>query len=383
MTIRRPVIVHLTTVPVSLERLLKPEIIDLVSRGAAVHTICGPKLDSEPWRPVEGVIHHVAPSLTRKMAPMADLRAIAEIWQILRTIRPDVLHTHTPKAAIYGRIIGRALGVTVVANTVHGLPVRESPRSLFENGYLLFESLAGLFSDVEFYLTEGDLELVGRWHRSHNFVTGGGIDLQRFAFDPEMRARRRAELGLGDDEILIGGVGRRVADKGIVEFAQAAEQLGGRATFVWIGPDDPEKKDAISTQLSHVRFLDFSPVMQEWYSAFDIFVLPSFREGLPKSAMEASAIGLPIVTTAIRGTTGLGRDEVELRRFPVGDVTALVNVLGDLIEHPELRRELGLAARQRALEHYNIQRISAIYAQAYVDIALAKGRPISLKGVNS
>jgi glycosyltransferase involved in cell wall biosynthesis len=373
----QPRVAHFTTAPESLELLLRPEILDLQARGVEVHAISGPFREADLRLSYEGVTHHVIPSLTRRISPQSDAKAIQELWRVLGGLDLDVLHTHTPKAAIYGRALGRLKRIPVVVNTIRGIPVREPPRRLSENGYLVLEQLAGCFSDAEFYLNEGDMQLVGRLHQNRNHMVGGGIDLQRYHFDTKKREERRTELGISDDTILIGGVGRRVADKGIVEFSKAAERLVGKASFLWIGPEDPEKKDAITGHFSNLTFLGFSESMEEWYSAFDIFVLPSYREGFPRSAMEAAAVGIPIVTTEIRGTSGLGVEGEEVRRIPPGDVDALVVVLEELIEHPEIRIELGHAAHRQALKSYDFHRIASLYVETYVEIARKKG--ISLK----
>jgi glycosyltransferase involved in cell wall biosynthesis len=361
---RSPHVVHLFTAGQSIV-LLHDDLADLVARGAMVSVISGASTSPANLSMPDGIVHHTIPQLSRRVAPSGDLGALVEIHRLLRHLQPDVLHTHTPKAGLLGRIAGRTARVPVVVNTCRGLPVSERPSRPHELAFLALEASAGLLSDREFYLSEGDEHLVGWCHPHRNVIVGSGIDLDRFGFDPEARRAVRAELGLAPDALVVGGVGRRVADKGLREFATAAAALRDRATFVWIGPDDPEKADAISEDLASVRFLGNRSAIERIYSALDVFALPTHREGFSRSGMEAAATGLPIVTTQIRGTAGLGRDGVELLRVPVGDELALTDAIRSLLDDPELRRSIGANARVRALGFYDAQRVAAIYVAHY------------------
>jgi glycosyltransferase involved in cell wall biosynthesis len=183
----------------------------------------------------------------------------------------------------------------------------------------------------------------------------------------------RAELGIADDELLVGGVGRRVAEKGIAEYAAAARALAGKATFVWVGPDDPDKPDALAEAEHGVRFLGSRDDMPAVYSALDVFVLPSYREGFSRSGMEAAACGLAMVLSDIRGCREVGTHERELLLTPPGDSDALTAALDRLLVDPALRDRLGSAAAERAAREFDQLDVAAVSLLTYEAVARRKG----------
>ena len=143
------------------------------------------------------------------------------------------------------------------------------------------EAVAARFSHAELYQNGEDRQTLARYVPARRArVVGNGTDLSRFGPDPLARAEVRAELGVADDELLVGGVGRRVAEKGIAEFGAAARALAGKARFVWVGPDDPDKPDALADAEAGVEFLGLRSDMERIYAALDVFVLPVLPRGL-------------------------------------------------------------------------------------------------------
>ena len=155
----------------------------------------------------------------------------------------------------------------------------------------------------------------------------------------------RAEWGIGEGELVVGGVGRLVAEKGIRELGETARELAGRARFVWVGPTDPDKPDALDQEIAGVQAVGGRDDMAAVYNAFDIFVLPSYREGFSRSGMEAAATGLPLVLSDISGCREVGRHEQEALLVPAGDAGALTEAVRRLLDDPGLRERLGAAAQ--------------------------------------
>ncbi len=338
---------HLTTVDMSLAILLETELETRVQEGVEVYGISAPG-DFVPRVESLGVVHVPIPSFSRAWGLTSDLRAAWELYVALRRIRPHVLHTHTPKAGVLGRLVGWLAGVPVVVNTCHGLwATRED--SIFKRALVIAaEVVAAQFSDAELYQNEDDRRRLSRWIRQSKTATvGNGIDLGRFKRDEEGRLRVRAEWGIGPEEIVIGGVGRRVAEKGLEEFATAAQALTGLARFVWVGPEDPDKRDAFRGDAVAVQHVGFREDMPAVYSAFDVFCLPSHREGFSRSGMEAGACGCVLVLSDIRGCRELGVHGQNLVLVPPGDARALVKALEGLLASPRARGDL-----QRAMVHH-------------------------------
>lgn len=359
-------VAHLTTVDMSLALLLATELRVDVEAG---HEVQGWSAPGPYVTDVEalGVRHVPLAALTRSWNVRSDIRAMAEMWRTLRDERPDVLHTHNPKTGVIGRILGRLARVPVVVNTCHGLwagPGDPIPKRI---AVLAAEALAAQFSHAELYQNGEDRRAL-RWavpsRRSQ--VVGNGVDLDRFRLDQPGGERLRAEWGVSADEVLVGGVGRLVAEKGLPELAEAAAHLAGRARFVWVGPDDAAKDDRIEPEtMTSVELVGARSDMPAVYSAFDIFVLPTHREGFSRSGMEAAACGRPMVLTDIRGCREIGTDGEHLLLVPPRDADALALALARLLDDVDLRDRLGAAAARRAHAEFDQRRVAATSLATY------------------
>jgi glycosyltransferase involved in cell wall biosynthesis len=366
---RRPILVHLTTTDMSLDWLLGPQLSAFAEDGYDVVGVsaAGPHVAAL----VERGIRHVAlASATRSMDPRRDVQAFAELVGVLRRLRPTILHTHNPKPGLYGRVAGRLTGVPVIVNTVHGLYALPEDRLAKRAVVYGLERAASTCSRAELVQNPEDLETLARIGvpRSKLVLLGNGIDLARF--DPfrlaaDARARARAAMGVTDDDVVVGLVGRLVAEKGYREVFAAARLLRSRCPnvrVVVIGPDDPDKAAGIgaeelaaATRDGGVRFLGRRDDVDLLYAGMDLYVLASYREGFPRSAMEAAAMGLPIVATDIRGCRQVVEDGRTGVLVPVGDVVALTEAIGWLAGAGDVRAAMGEAARQWARAQFDQQ----------------------------
>ncbi|MFW6033585.1 MAG: glycosyltransferase [bacterium] len=366
-------VAHLTTVDMSLDLLLGTELRADVDSGLEVFGLSAPG----PWvERVEqrGVRHVPLPSLTRSWDVTSDAAAARELYRALRRLNLDVLHSHNPKTGVLGRLLGRAARVPVVVNTCHGLWLRPGDGPARRAFVLGTESVAAWASHAELYQNAEDRRTLRRAvRRRRSRVVGNGVDLERFQPDPAGRARVRRELGVDDGEPLVGGVGRRVAEKGIAEYAAAARALAGKARFVWIGPDDPGKPDALRDEEAGVTFLGERTDMPAVYSALDVFVLPSHREGFSRSGMEAAACGVASVLTDIRGCREIGEHEREVLLVPPRDAGALTAAVERVLLDASLRARLGDAARDRAATHFDQREVARTSLETYAAVARRKG----------
>lgn len=365
-------IAHFTTIDASLFFLLRTELEEALAAG---HTVIGLSAPGPCVADLErlGIRHVPIDALTRAWRPGSDLRAALQLRKALKDLRVDVLHTHTPKAGVLGRIVGRWCRVPIIVNTCHGLPVTEDDRRSKRLAVKTIEGFAAQFSDVELFLNGEDLTTMARFvRRRQPMVIGNGTDLDRFRFDELGRAHVRAELGLDPDDVLVGAVGRRVVEKGMYEFAETARRLGAQAHFVWVGPRDPDKTDAVSHDLDGVRFLGERLDMPEVYSALDVFVLPSYREGFPRSAMEAAACGRAMVLTDIRGSREIGMNGSEALFVPARRADELTDAIESLIADAGMRKRLGEAAREQAAIHFNQREMARRSFATYEHVARRK-----------
>jgi glycosyltransferase involved in cell wall biosynthesis len=364
---------HLTTVDMSLALLLRVELEEAVAAG---HTVVGLSAPGPYVAEVERLeVEHVPiRSLTRSWDLRSDLRAVAELARTLRRLDLDVLHTHNPKTGVFGRLVGRLVGVPVVVNTCHGLWLRPGDPLRKRVAVLAVEAAAAAFSHAELYQNADDHRALRRWVRgARSEVVGNGTDLERFRPDPVARREMRTELGVADDELLVAGVGRRVAEKGLPEFGAMAQALAGKARFVWVGPPDEDKPDAMAEDVPGVQLVGTRHDMHRVYNAMDVFVLPSHREGFSRSGMEAAATGLPLVLTDIRGCREIARNEREGLLVPPTDVDALTAAVERLLAEPELRAALGEAARAKALREFDQREIARASRRTYERVARRRG----------
>ncbi|HEX5367223.1 MAG TPA: glycosyltransferase, partial [Acidimicrobiales bacterium] len=376
-------VAHLTTVDSSLTALLLPQLTAVRDLGGTVLGISAPGPDADDLARL-GVRHLPLPSSTRRMAPLADLAAAHQLWRILRRERPDVLHTHNPKPGLYGRVVGRLAGVPVVVNTCHGLYLTEADPPVRRAVLLALEGIAARFSDAELVQGVEDHDRLVRRHaypRRRTRLLGNGVDLRRFrpgALDAGERSRLRAELGAGPDRIVVGMVGRLVAEKGLHDLLAAARRLDDRYLVVVVGPEDRARPGALdpatvsAAEADGVRFLGRRRDVDRLDGAFDIFVLPSWREGVPRAAMEAAASGLPVIATDVRGCRQVVDDGVTGLLVPVRDPEALASAIMALGRDPGRRAAMGAAAARRAADHFDERRVVDVVLDTYRDVAARK-----------
>jgi glycosyltransferase involved in cell wall biosynthesis len=382
---RRPRLVHLTTTDMSLDWLLGPQ---LRAFGAAGYEVIGVSAAGDHVEAIEsaGVRHLALRHATRAMSLGDDAKAVAELYGVFRRLRPDIVHTHNPKPGVYGRLAARAARVPVIVNTQHGLYALPEDRLAKRSVVYGLERVAAACSDRELVQNPDDVATLRRLTvPDTKLVTlGNGVDLGRF--DPDavaasVRAELRASIGVSDTDVVVGLVGRLVAEKGYREVFDAARHVRSEhpsARFVVIGPSDPDKGDAITAdeQARAVEeagfvFLGRRDDVHDWYAAMDLYVLASHREGFPRSAMEAAAMGLPLVATDVRGCRNVVDDRVTGRLVPVGDPRALAAAIGDLVADPARRSTMGTASRAKAVREFDQQRVIDITLGAYADLLRA------------
>jgi glycosyltransferase involved in cell wall biosynthesis/ribosomal protein S18 acetylase RimI-like enzyme len=376
---RRPIrVAHVATVDLTLRFLLLPQLERLREAGYEVTGISAPG----PWvaeLEAAGIRHVAWHNATRSWDLRADGRAFAELTRILRGGRFDVVHTHNPKPGVMGRIAARRAGVPVVVNTVHGLYAKPEDRLRRRVPVLALEGLAARFSHLELYQSEEDLawaRRLGVVDRHRSVLLGNGTDLERFrpgAVDRDTVHALRDELGIPRDAVVVGAVGRLVAEKGYRELFEAARRVrAGRPNvrFLVVGSPDEDKSDGIgrdelAAAADDVVFAGWRTDVRDLLAAMDVFVLASWREGLPRSAVEAAAMARPMVLTDIRGCREVARDGVEGLLVPPRDPDALTQAIGRLVDDEALRTRLGAAARIRAVERFDERAVARTIVEHY------------------
>ena len=336
-----------TTTDLTLRYLLLGQLRRLAAEGYEVTGISAPGPNAGALQ-AEGIRHLPWRNATRSWNPVADVRALAELVALLRRERFDLVHTHNPKPGVLGRVAARLAGTPLVVNTVHGLYATPEDRLRKRAAVLGLEWLAGRCSDLELYQSEEDLAWARRLRlarkgRSH--LLGNGTDTGYFdpaQVPPERAAALRRELGLPADALVVGAVGRLVAEKGYRELfaaARAVRRADPRVRFLAVGAPDLEKADAISeaelaAAAGDVLVTGWRDDVRDLLAVMDVFVLASWREGMPRSAIEAAAMGKALVLTDIRGCREVARHDREALLVPPRDPGALAAAISRLAADP-------------------------------------------------
>jgi glycosyltransferase involved in cell wall biosynthesis len=371
-------LIHVTTVDMSLVLLLGPQLRAFADAGMEVIGVSAPGpfvAQLESW----GIRHEPLHHATRSVAVGRDVLALAELWRLFRRLRPDIVHTHNPKPGLYGRVAARAAGVPGIVNTVHGLYA--SPEDSIARRSLVYalERSASLCSGAELVQNPEDLAILARLGvpRGKLVQLGNGVDLHRFRPHQNGLARRRARemFGIAADATVVGTVARLVWQKGFAELFAAAERLRRthpNLVFLVVGGPDAAKADALSPEelaaarhRGHFVFAGERDDIEDVYSAIDLFVLPSHREGFPRSAMEAAASGLPVIATDIRGCRQAVTHGQTGLLTPLRDPERLAMAISELADDADLRQRMGAAGRRKAEAEFDDQAVIAKTLEVY------------------
>jgi glycosyltransferase involved in cell wall biosynthesis len=312
------------------------------------------------------------PELHREISPLLDLRAAYRLADLIREVRPQILHTHTAKAGTIGRLAARLLGGAgppIVVHTFHGHvlrgyfdPVRSTAFRLLER-WLARRTTALIAVSPE---VRDDLVSLGVAPREKFTVVRLGIELdERVGTDSDgPRADTRRALGIPADRFVVGWIGRMTGVKRTDDVLLAVRALRERGvdTVLCMVGDGPDR-DAVERrahQLGIVRdslFLGYQEEVASYYAAFDALILPSANEGTPVSAIEALAGGRPVVATRVGGVPDVVRDGIDGFLVEPGDVDAMAERLSALAADPPLRHRMGEAGRASVHERYSVERL--------------------------
>src|SRR5216684_1353107 len=377
-------IAQVATADVSIRLLLLDQIKALEADDHEVVAVCAPG----PW--VEhvrsaGVTVQTVP-MVREMAPLRDVRSVAALVNCFRQHKFDVVHTHTPKAGLVGPIAARLARVPHVVHTVHGLLFHERMTRSRQTIFWVPEKITATVCHRLLSQSREDMERAVRSRlcsRKKIAYLGNGIDVARFAppaaYD---RTEKLRQVGLQASDFVVGSVGRLVKEKGFAELFAAAEALAARCPqikFVVIGPREKDQDDALDPgymddlqRRGVVRFVNWCEDMTRWYAAMDIFVLPSYREGIPRACMEAAAMMLPVVASDIRGCREVVLNGVTGLLVPPRNVPLLMEAIETLHNERNRARQMGKAARQHIVKSFNNKDVCRRLCEFYAQLAGAE-----------
>jgi glycosyltransferase involved in cell wall biosynthesis len=307
------------------------------------------------------------PTLQRELSVTADSRTVLALRRLLAEEHPDVLHTHTAKAGSTGRIaaiLARQARPGAVVHTYHGHVLSGYFDARRERVYRTVERGLARATDALIAVSAEVRDDLVRLHVAppEKFaVIPYGFDLDRRIHNtPETRAAKRAVVGAGPDDFVIGWAGRLTAIKRPVDLAAVVARIpDARLVLAGDGELRAELESAVRTLelRNRVTLLGYVPDLGSWYGAFDAFLLTSANEGTPVVAIEALAAGVPVVATDAGGTrTVVDAGETGLVA-PVGDIESLAASLRLLRDDAELRRRMGSTGAGRMRDRFSTKRM--------------------------
>ena len=315
-------LIRITTVPLSLKVLLKGQLRFMASNGFDVK---GVSSEGEELREVhenEGIAEE-AITMSRKITPFQDLKSLWEMWNFLIKEKPQIVHTHTPKAGIIGMLAARLAGVPHRLHTVAGLPLMEATgvkrkilnfveKLTYSSATRVYPNSKGLYDFIlqNNFTQSNKLKIIANG-------SSNGIDTTFFSPDQVTETERvtlREKLNIQPDDFVFVFVGRIVSDKGINELIKAFSELqaaennepaGIKLLLVGglendLDPLNPETLAEIN-QNKDIISVGFQQDVRSFFAIADALVFPSYREGFPNVVMQAGAMGLPSIVSDING----------------------------------------------------------------------------------
>ena len=314
--------------------------------------------------PPQGVTVEVIP--IRREFAFSDLSSFIRLIGYFRRQRFDFVQTHTPKASFLGLAAARLAGSQAVY-TIHGaLYFAGNSRKANLLGWC-FERWCCLWANRVLVQSHEDQQVLPAARicsRDKMAYIGNGIVMERFLapIAPSMHSNLP----------IVMMVSRLVTEKGCTDFLGLARSLRGQADFVHVGPSEHDQSDALSeeemaaaTEAGTMAFVGAVEDVRPYLASATLIVLPSYREGIPRVAMEASVMGRPVVAYDIRGVREVIDPQSGLLA-PRGDQRALTNLVGSLLKDPDRCTELGIRCRERVVSRFSeddvVDRLRTAYA---------------------
>ncbi len=347
--------------------LLIPQLRFLMKEGYDVSVACS----QGKWIPdieKEGIKVKTI-KIKRKITPFYDIVTLYRLWSYFRKERFDIVHTNNPKPGLLGQVAAKMAGVPIIINTVHGFYFQNNSSYLKRRFFIVVERFAAKCSSLILFVNKEDMETALReciGNRALIKYLGGGVNVTKFnhaLFPPAFISAKKEKLAIPKDHRVVGIVARLVQEKGYLDLFEAFRLIlkkFPKTTLLVVGAREPEKNDAVHPDVvkeygieKNVIFLGERNDVDQIYPLMDVFVLPSYREGLGVAILEAMAEERPVVASDIRGCN----EEIDNGKngilIPVKSPDKLAAAIMDLFGNQAKAKELGENARLKVEEYFN------------------------------
>lgn len=386
-------LIRITTIPVSMQVLLKGQVRFMKQQGMDVTMISSDGPEVKALIEQEECMHITVP-FTRKISPFTDIKCLLQLTRILKKIKPDIVHTHTPKAGLIGMWAAYFAGVPVRLHTIAGLPWMET-KGLMRLLLKSVEKITAMpahhifpnsFRQQEFLqqqkIAVKKMKVLG--HGSSN-----GIDTNYFSLTDDLK--KEADSLLKNERVDEHAwvwifVGRLVKDKGIGELLEAFEKLHEKFPNdkLWLLGEEEPTLDPLDEY--HARILKTHPAIRCWgfikdirpyLAAAKVLVFPSYREGFPNVPLQAGAMGCMLLLSDINGCNEIVDDGINGSLVPAKDTELLINAMLNMRNSPLKREEFANAIRNKIMTNYQQQNLWKLILEEYKYWLMKKGKAVT------
>ena len=327
---------------------------------------------------INGVKIVQIPSLVRRISPVNDVRTLFDLVRIIKTEKPDVVHTHTSKAGILGRLAAIIARVPLLVHTPHGHVFVGHFGPMLSKIFLWVERLFAFLTDRVVVLTEGesrDYTDFNVYPRDKHVKIHSGVDIEKFKQNSVNAVEKKRSLGLDQNGFVVGFIGWLLPIKGPMHLLMAMESVWQNcddAVLVYIGKGELDvdlRAEAMKISANgRINFLGWRDDVHEIMPVFDIFVLPSLNEGMGRVLVEAMAAGKPIVASNVGGIPDLVQHEYNGLLVPPGDEKALAAAIMELIKDPGKAKAMGQRGRERC-HQFSLESMIDKLDQLYMELS--------------
>lgn len=319
--------------------------------------------------------HRISEIVTSFNLAPRDAAALRRLWTLMRWYRPQIVHTHTAKAGLLGRLAARLAGVPIVVHTFHGHVLHGYYGALRNWALRCMERTLASVSDRLVTVSERvKQDLIGYGVASASKITviPLGLDLEPFSKARRRRGGFRREMGISAETKLIGIVGRIFPIKNHALFIEAVARIAAverAARFVVVG--DGALRPMIEDQArrldiaERIVFTGWRSDLPQIYADLDTLVVTSKNEGTPLSAIEAMATGCPVVATCVGGVPDIIADEITGRLVASGDAGGICRAVIDLLNDPRKAARISANAMTAAHQRFAVKRLIADVNRLY------------------
>jgi glycosyltransferase involved in cell wall biosynthesis len=347
----------------------------LAEKGNEVHLACTVTSFADPLSKAGITIHDVP--ISRRISPFQDLNSYRQLKQIIREGNYDVVHTHNPKDGILGRIAAWKRKVPLVLHTCNGYYFSHRSSRLKKWLVLRAEKFASKRCHRIIFVNSEDLALAA----ARKIVGPGkarliynGVDLERFA--PGQDTNLRQELGIAPEAKVVGFIGEIRREKNLDVLIRAAGRLIGKYPdlhLVFVGdysmePDEPARLNDMAAELGlsgRITFTGYRFDPERFYRIFDIYVLPTTREGFGVTLIEAMASSTPLIACRVRGPKEIISDGAEGILIKDRDPEELFQAIEFLLKNPEAVERYITKARKKVSKEFDQKKILPVLLEQY------------------